>query len=82
MKYFSKIPCLTLTVGRQKFVKYTYLSNKRRVANNRRVWKQYLNLINEGSGTKRGPGTLVTLFKKAFENSPFFNVFNDFFKNK
>ena len=31
------------------------------VANNRRVWKKYLNLINEGSGTNEGPGIFVTL---------------------
>ena len=48
---------------------YSYLSNKRRVANNRRVWKKYLNLINEGSATNGGPGILVTLYKVAFEIS-------------
>ena len=51
---------------------YSYLFNKRRVANNRRVWKKYLNLINEGSGTNGGPGIFVTLYKEAFENSHFF----------
>ena len=62
---------------------YSYLSNKRRVANNRRVWKKYLNLINEGSGTNGGPGIFVTLCKEAFDNSHFIrfspHFFNDFF---
>ena len=62
---------------------YSYLSNKRRVANNRRVWKQYLNLINEGSGTNGGPGIFVTLHKEAFEkNLPSFDfllIFQGFF---
>ena len=37
----------------------SYLSNKRRVANKRRVWKKYLNLINVGSVTNEGPGIFV-----------------------
>ena len=65
---------------------YSYLSNKRRVANNRRVWKIYLNLINDGSGTNGGPGIFVTLYKKDFENSHFLrfstNFSLTFFKNK
>ena len=44
-----------------RYANYFYLSNKRRVANNRRVWKKYLNLRNEGSGTNEGPGIFVTL---------------------
>ena len=52
--------------------KYSYLSNKRWVANNRRVWKKYLNLINKGSGTNGGPGIFATLYKEAFENSHLF----------
>ena len=31
-------------------VVYSFVSNKRRVANKRRVWKKYQNLINVGSG--------------------------------
>ena len=31
---------------RYKLLEYSYLSNKRRVANKRRVWKKYQNLIN------------------------------------
>ena len=34
---------------------YSYLSNKRRVANKRKVWKKYQKLSNEGSGTNGGP---------------------------
>ena len=33
---------------------YSYLSNKRRVANNRRVWKKYLNQINKGWELTKG----------------------------
>ena len=40
-------------IGRFNF--YSYLSNKRRVANNLRVWKKYLNLITKVSGTNGGP---------------------------
>ena len=40
---------------------YSYLSNKLRAANKRWVWKKYL--INEGSGTNRGPVIFVTLYK-------------------
>ena len=54
---------------------YSYLSNKRRVANRRRVWKKYINLINEGSGTNEGPGIFVTLYKEAFFRfSPSFSM--------
>ena len=34
---------------------YSFLSNKLRVANKRRVWKKYQNLMNEESGTNGGP---------------------------
>ena len=65
---------------------YSYLSKKRRVAKNRRVWKKNLNLINEGSGTNGGPGIFVTLYEEAFQNSQFFqfshNHSMNFFKNK
>ena len=46
---------------------YSFLSNKRRVANKRRVWKKCqsrllgLNPINEGSGTNGRPGIFVRL---------------------
>ena len=67
-------------------MEYSYLSNKRRVANERRVWKKYQNLINEGSGIYGGPGVFVTLYKEVFENSQFFrfspNFSVIFFKNK
>ena len=58
---------------------YQYLSNKRRVANNRRVWKKYLNLINQGFGTNEGPGIFVTLYEEAFEIRQFFSIFTQFF---
>ena len=60
---------------------YSYLSNKRRVANNRRVWKKYLNLIDEGSGTSEGPGIFETLYKIAifFDFRP---IFQSFFQKK
>ena len=35
-------------------IDYSFLSNKRRVANKRRVWKKHQNLINVGSGTNGG----------------------------
>ena len=55
---------------------YSYLTNKRRVANKRtRVWKKILNLINEGSGTNERPGIFVRLYKEAFENSQFFDCY-------
>ena len=57
---------------------YSYLSNKRRVANNRIVWKKYINLINEGSGTNGGPGSFVTLNRVAFEISNFFRFSTNF----
>ena len=44
----------------ETLLSYSYLSNKRRVANNRRVWKEYPNLINEGSGTNGGSGIFLT----------------------
>ena len=47
-------------VGCQKLA---FVSNKRMVANKRRVWKQYQKLMNEGSGTNGGPGIFVTLCK-------------------
>ena len=50
---------------------YSYHSNKRRVANNSRVWKKHLNLINERSGTNEWPGIFVTLYEEAFEISNF-----------
>ena len=53
-------------------ISYSYLSNKRRVANKHSVWKKYQNLINEGSGTNGGPGFSLTLYKEVFENSQFF----------
>ena len=43
-------------------LKYSNLSIKRRVSNNRMVWKTYLNLINEGSTTNREPGIFLTLY--------------------
>ena len=56
------------------------------VANNRWVWKKYLKLINEGSGTNEWPGIFVTLYEEAFENSQFFqfspNFSMVFFKNQ
>ena len=58
------------------------LSNKRKVANNRRVWKKYLNLINEGSGTNGGPGIFETQYKETFENSHFLSFLPNFFKNE
>ena len=51
---------------------YSYVSNKRRVANKSRVWKKYQNLINTGSGTNGGPGIFVRLNKEIAENSHFF----------
>ena len=52
---------------------YSFLSNKRRLANKRMVWKKCQNLINEGSGTNEGPEIFVTLYKEVFENSHFFD---------
>ena len=79
-------------MGQQRFFitfAYSYLSNKRRVANDHRVWKKTFKptLINEGSGTNGGPGIFVTLlYKEAFENSYFFrfsaNFSLIFFKDK
>ena len=60
---------------------YSFVSNKRRVANKRRVWKKYQNLINEGSRTNGGPGIFATLYKEVFENSHFISIFNQFFKD-
>ena len=51
------------------------LSNKRWVANKRRVWKKYQNLINKWSGTNRGHLIFVTLYKEVFKNSHFFHMF-------
>ena len=63
---------------------YSFVSNKRRVANKRRVWKKYQNLINVGSGTNEGPVIFVRLNKEIAENSHFFSIFtqifNDFFQ--
>ena len=53
-------------------VEYSYVSNKRRVANKRRVWKKCQNLINVGSGTNVRPGIFVRLNKEIDENRPFF----------
>ena len=65
---------------------YSYVSNKRRVANKRRVWKKYQNLIKVGSGTNGGPGIFVRLNKEIAENSHFFQFSPKFsmifFKNK
>ena len=65
---------------------YSYLSNKRRAANKRRVWKKHQNLINVGSGTNAGPGIFVRLNKEIAENSHFFRFSPKFsmifFKNK
>ena len=58
-------------VGLSIFI-YSYLSNECRVANNRRVWKKYLDLINEGCGTNGGPGIFARLNKRIAENSHFF----------
>ena len=55
---------------------YSYVSNKRRVANKRRVWKKYQNLINVESGTNGGPGIFVRLNKEIVENSHFFRFFS------
>ena len=68
------------------FKKHSYLSNKRRVANNRRVWKNYQNQINAGSKTNVGHGIFVRLNKEMAEISHFF-LFSPkfsiiFFKNK
>ena len=54
-------------------INYSYLFNKRRVANNRRVWKKYINLINEGSGTHEGPGIFVQHIKKPLKIATFFD---------
>ena len=61
------------------FTDFSYLSHKRRVANNRRVWKKYLNLINE-FGTNGGPEIFVMLYKETFEISIFFRFFPNFFQ--
>ena len=55
------------------------LINVARVANNRRIWKKYLTLINEGSVTNGGPGIFETVYKETFENSHFLFLPN-FFK--
>ena len=44
------------------------VSNKRRVANKRRVWKKNQNLINVGSGTNAGPEIFVRLNQEIVEN--------------
>ena len=73
--YISKILIsnkLTTQTARKSSIgggEYSYLSNKRGVANNRRVWRKYLNLINKGSGTNEWPEIFVTLYEEAFENS-------------
>ena len=51
---------------------YSKVSNKRRVANKRRVWKKIQNLINVGSGTNAEPGIFVRLIKEIVENCHFF----------
>ena len=66
----------TSTKGEKR--EYSFLSNKRRVANKRRVWKKYQNLINEAPGTTGGPGSFVTLSKEVFENSYFFRFLSNF----
>ena len=62
------------------------VSNKRRVANKRRVWKKFQNLINVGSGTNTGPGIFVRLNQEIVENCHFFRFSAKFsmifFKNK
>ena len=67
-------------------VMYSFVSNKRRVANKRRVWKKYQNLISVGSGTNGGPGIFVRVNKEIAENSHFFRFSPKFsmifFKNK
>ena len=66
--------------------RYSFVSNKRRVANKRRVWKKYQNLINVVSGTNVGAGIFVRLNKEIAENSHFFRFSPKFsmifFKNK
>ena len=57
---------------------YSYVSNKRRVANKRRVWKKYQNLINVGSGTNGGLGIFVRLSKEIAENSQIFDFHPNF----
>ena len=51
MRTISNGPCSGFFPELFSDLSYSYLSNKRMVANKRRVWKKYLNLINEGSGT-------------------------------
>ena len=54
-----------MTVGKiWNYFNYSFVSNKRRVANKRRVWKKYQNLINVGSGTNGGPGIFIRLNKE------------------
>ena len=55
----------------QEFL-YSFLSNKRRVANKRRVWKKYQNLINVRSGTNGGPGIFARLNKEIAVKRHFF----------
>jgi len=45
------------------FKQYSFVSNKHRVANKRRVWKKYQNQINVGSGTNGGPRIFARLNK-------------------
>ena len=65
---------------------YSYVSNKRRVGNKRRVWKKYQNLINVRSGTNGGPAIFIRLNKEIAENIHFFRFSPKFsmifFKNK
>ena len=46
------VSCIDLpTTSNHLPFEYSYLPNKPRVANNRGVWKKYLNLINKGFET-------------------------------
>ena len=68
------------------FRAYSFVSNKRRVANKRRVWIKCQNLIKVGSETNGGPGIFGRLNKEIAENSHFFRFSPKFsmifFKNK
>ena len=65
-------PCIAKIQNSSALYKVnSYLFNKRRVANKRRVWKKYINLINK-----------VMLYEEAFENCQFFDfhpIFHWFF---
>ena len=53
-------------------LRYSKVSEKRRVANKRRVWKKIQKLINVGSRFNAGTGIFVRLNKEIVENCHFF----------